>query len=74
VIGLVAITITGVVHHVVLAGLFDLDGVHQLGDQLVHTIVPLPAVLGWLAFGPRGQTSARVAWLSGDLPTRIVPS
>lgn len=63
-IGLVAITITGVVYHVALARLLDLDGVHQLGDQLVHTIVPLLAVAGWLAFGPRGQTSARAAWLS----------
>jgi hypothetical protein len=42
----------------------DPDGVHQLGNQLVHTVVPLLTVLGWLIFGPRGQTSRRVAWLS----------
>ena len=63
-IGLVAITVTGVVYHVALASLFDLDGVHQLGNQLVHTVVPLLTVLGWLIFGPRGYTSRRVAWLS----------
>ncbi len=63
-IGLVAITVTGVVYHVALASLFDLDGVHQLGNQLVHTVVPLLTVVGWLIFGPRGYTSRRVAWLS----------
>ena len=62
-IGLVAILVTGVVYHVALASLFDLDGLHQLGNQLVHTVVPLLTVLGWLIFGPRG-TSRRVAWLS----------
>lgn len=45
-IGLVAIAVTGVVYHVALASLFDLDGVQQLGNQLVHTVVPLLTVLG----------------------------
>ena len=63
-IGLVAITVTGVVYHVALARIFDLDGIDQLGNQLVHTVVPLLAVIGWLIFGPRGLTSRRVAWLS----------
>ena len=63
-IGVVAITVTGVVYHVALARIFDLDGIDQLGNQLVHTAVPLLAVLGWLIFGPRGLTSRRVAWLS----------
>jgi hypothetical protein len=63
-IGLVAITVTGVVYHVALSRLVDLEGWHQLGNQLVHTVVPLLAVVGWLGFGPRRLTSARVAWLS----------
>jgi hypothetical protein len=63
-IGLVAIVVTGVVYHVALASIFDLDGIDQLGNQLVHTVVPLLAVIGWLVFGPRGMTSRRVAWLS----------
>ena len=67
-IGLAAITITGVVYHVALARILDLDGVHQLGNQLVDTIVPLLAIFGWLIFGPRGQTSWRVAWLSALYP------
>ena len=67
-IGLVAITITGIVYHVALASLLDLEGWHQLGDQLVHTVVPALAVVGWLMFGPRRLTSARIAWLSVLFP------
>ena len=63
-IGLVAITLTGIVYHVALASVLDLDGIHQFGNQLVHTVVPLLAVIGWVAFGPRGLTSARIAGLS----------
>jgi hypothetical protein len=63
-IGLVAITVTGIVYHVALASVFQLAGVHQFGNQLVHTVVPLLTVIGWVAFGPRGLTSARIAGLS----------
>ena len=64
--GLVMITVTGVVYHVALAQI--LDGIHQLGNQLVHTVVPLLAVIGWLIFGPPGQTSRRIACLSALYP------
>lgn len=67
-IGLVAITVTGLVYHVALAGLFDLQGWDQLGNQLVHTVVPLLVVGGWLAFGPRGLTSRRIALWSLGFP------
>ena len=63
-IGVVAIALTGVVYHVALARVLDLEGWQQLGNQLVHTVVPILAVVGWLLIGPRGLTSARVAWLS----------
>ena len=66
--GLVAITVTGVVYHVALARLLDLESWALLGDQLVHTVVPLLAVVGWLLFGPRGLTSARTARLSLAFP------
>jgi hypothetical protein len=52
------------VYHVALASVLELNGVHQLGNQLVHTVVPILTVVGWLMFGPRGLTSARIAWLS----------
>ncbi|MGA8679678.1 MAG: Pr6Pr family membrane protein [Acidimicrobiales bacterium] len=67
-IGIVAITVTGIVYHVALAGLFDLQGWDQLGNQLVHTAVPILAVVGWLMFGPRGLTSARVVCWSLAFP------
>lgn len=66
--GLVAISLTGVVFHVALGRLLDLDGWDWLGNQLVHTVVPLLAVVGWLIVGPRGLTSARIAKLSVLFP------
>ena len=66
--GLVAITVTGIVYHVALSSFFQLGGVHQLGNQLVHTVVPLLTVIGWVAFGPRGWTSGRIAGLSLVFP------
>jgi len=61
--GVVAITVTGIVYHVALGNLLDLEGWDQLGNQLVHTVVPILAVVGWLMFGPRELTSSRaVRW------------
>ncbi len=60
-IGVVAITVTGLVYHVALASLLDLQGWDQLGNQLVHTVVPILTVVGWLIFGPRRLTSAKIA-------------
>ena len=65
---LVAITVTGVVYHSVLAGLQDLSGLGWLADQLVHTVVPLLALLGWVLFGPRGRTDRRVVGLAVLFP------
>ena len=67
-IGLVAITVTGIVYHVALSGLLTLAGYHQLANQLVHTVVPILAVVGWLLAGPRGQATAKAAWLSPIYP------
>jgi hypothetical protein len=67
-IGLVAIIVTGVVYHVALASILDLQGWDELGNQLVHTVVPILAVAGWFMFGPRGATSVRVVWSSLVFP------
>ncbi len=67
-IGVVAITVTGLVYHVALASLFDLQGWDQLGNQLVHTVVPILAVVGWLMFGPHRLNSARIALWSLVFP------
>jgi len=66
--GVVAITVTGLVYHVALASLFDLQGLDQLGNQLVHTVVPILSVVGWLVFGPRRLTSGRLALWSLVFP------
>jgi hypothetical protein len=56
--GVIDIAITGVVYHVALAQLFELKGYAFVADQLLHTVVPVLAVGGWLVFGPR----RRVSW------------
>jgi hypothetical protein len=66
--GLVGITVTFVVFHVALSRLLDLDTWAQVANQLQHTIVPILTIVGWLAFGPRGLTSARIARLSTLFP------
>jgi hypothetical protein len=51
--GLVGITVTGLVHVVLLRPLLDLDGADYLADKLLHMAVPVLAFLGWVLFGPR---------------------
>lgn len=66
--GVVCITVTGLVYHVALRGLAELDSVGQLGNQLVHTVVPLLTLGVWLHFGPRRLTSTSVTWLTVVFP------
>ncbi len=66
--GLVSITVTFLVFHTVLSKLLVLDTWPQVANQLQHTIVPVLAVLGWLMFGPRGLTSARIVRWSAVFP------
>jgi len=66
--GIVSITITGIVYHTVLRGLFDLERWALVADNVLHTIVPIIAVVGWLVWGPRGLTSARIMRLSVIFP------
>jgi hypothetical protein len=62
--GLVGITITGIVYHVAIAQTVEFDGWGLIADQILHTGVPIAAVVGWLMFGPRGQISWRIAGLA----------
>jgi len=61
---IVGITITFVVFHLALRPLQDLTGQAAVADFLLHTVSPVMAVSGWLLFGPRGQTTPRVAALT----------
>ncbi len=66
--GLVGIVITGVVYHVLLARLTNLETVGIISNQLLHTVIPILAVAGWLLFGPRGHFSRGIVWLSLIFP------
>ncbi|MGA8258292.1 MAG: Pr6Pr family membrane protein [Nocardioides sp.] len=70
---IVGITVTGLVHFVLLRPLLDLGGADWAADKLLHMVVPALAVVGWAAFGPRPRVSRRavaiafawpVAWLA----------
>lgn len=47
----------GVVHFFFLRPLLDLDGADLLADKLLHLVVPVLAVIGWVLFGPRRRAS-----------------
>ncbi|WP_054055505.1 Pr6Pr family membrane protein [Alloactinosynnema sp. L-07] len=66
--GVLGITITGIVYHTVLADLSDLQGGAAVADFLLHTASPLLAVAGWLVFGPRGLIDNRTIVLAALFP------
>ncbi len=53
--GLIGITVTGLVHFFLLRPLLDLHGWSWVADKALHVVVPLLAVAGWVALGPRGR-------------------
>lgn len=55
------ITITGAVHFVALRPLLSLEGLNRVADTLLHVVVPLLVVLGWLVLGPRPRASTATA-------------
>ncbi len=55
--GLVGITITGVVHFLLLRPLLDLSGADWAADKLLHMVVPALAVAAWAVVGPRPRIS-----------------
>ncbi|MXG88149.1 Pr6Pr family membrane protein [Nocardioides flavescens] len=74
--GLLGITVTALVHFFLLRPLQDLDGLDLLADTLLHVVVPLLAVAGWLLAGPRPRwdlatlafaTAWPLAWLGVTL-------
>jgi hypothetical protein len=53
--GIIGILITGIVYHAVLAQNAHFVGWGAVATQLLHTVVPVLALVGWLVFGPRGR-------------------
>ena len=66
--GLIGITVTFVVVQLLLKGLVELDGADLLADNLLHVVVPVLAVIGWLVFGPRQRVRR-----SDLLPALVFP-
>ena len=52
---IVIAAVGGIVHWWLLRPLLDLHGLDYMADKLLHVAVPLMAVAGWLAFGPRDR-------------------
>jgi hypothetical protein len=65
---IVGIIVTGVVHWFFLRPILHLSGAPFVADKLVHVAVPLLAVVGWVAFGPRARISP-----ADLLPSLIYP-
>ncbi|MFG1912499.1 Pr6Pr family membrane protein [Kribbella sp. NPDC048928] len=45
----------GIVHWFFLRPLLDLHGADRVADKLLHVVVPLVVVVGWIVVGPRGR-------------------
>jgi hypothetical protein len=61
------IIVTGLVHWFLLRPLLHLHGADLVADKLLHLVVPLLALVGWLVFGPRpvmtrGSSLQGTAW------------
>ncbi|MCW2812491.1 MAG: hypothetical protein JWP61_2949 [Friedmanniella sp.] len=61
---LAGITITGLVHWFLLHPLDHWHGWLWISDTVMHVVVPILAVLGWLAYGPRRRVTGRVVLLA----------
>ena len=48
-------TVGGLVHFFFLRPLLDLTGWDLVADRLLHIVVPVLALIGWLVLGPRGR-------------------
>lgn len=51
----VLMTVVAVVHWFLLRPILDLHGANWLADKLLHIVVPLLVVTGWLMCGPRNR-------------------
>ncbi|MDO9454873.1 Pr6Pr family membrane protein [Nocardioides sp.] len=70
--GLIDIVITGVVFNAVLAGDDEPIGIAGMSDLLLHKVVPLLAVFGWVLFGPPGSRDRRRVGLALAVPLAYI--
>jgi len=62
------ILIVGVVYHLLLAPLWDPEGLNLAAQTILHTIVPIVFVLDWLLYVKHGETPWRIALTGLALP------
>lgn len=60
----VGITVTGLVYVVVLRPVVDHTGWAVVSDALLHYVVPLLVVAGWVGYGPRRRVDHRIVALT----------
>lgn len=53
------IIVVGLVYSAVLRAIWNPEGWQKVADHLLHDVVPVAAVLVWLAFVPKGRLSFR---------------
>jgi len=59
-----ALRLSGVVFHIALSKLHDLQGTAAIANTLLHTVTPILAIVSWVVVGPRGVLSRRVVGLT----------
>ncbi|MBG6179657.1 Pr6Pr family membrane protein [Arthrobacter sp. CAN_A1] len=67
----VNISVTGLIAFTLLRLLPEVQalvGLGRLSDTLLHYVVPILTVLGWLLFGPRPRFTIQTVWLSLIFP------
>ncbi len=64
----VCIAVTAVVHWLLLRPILDLEGAPLVADLLLHVVVPLLALVGWLVAGPRRRVDR-----ADVLPALVLP-
>jgi hypothetical protein len=66
--GVLGVTVTGLVYLVVLRPVLQLDGWSAVADSVLHYLVPLLAVVGWVVYGPRRRVDRRIVGLALGWP------
>ena len=62
---LLGIAVTGIVYSAILAATHDPNGWREVtSNTLLHYVVPILMVLGWVLFGPRPRTGLRTVLLA----------
>ncbi|TGN01990.1 Pr6Pr family membrane protein [Leptospira dzoumogneensis] len=67
-IGVIDITITGIVFNFVLQTVPKNDIIADTASRLEHDIAPIIAIIGWIIFGPAGMVTLRRILIAAILP------